>query len=212
MAEQLRYFIDSVLTRLSMESGVDTQVYTEDRIVAALQHKFDMLFDSYWFPQFTTFQEEYQLDGVTGQIVGDLTTKVKRFSDLHSIFNDYSPAPLPRAPNNVRLKDMTLPCIQSVPDATKVFRIIPLTSAGPVYVTYRTRPTRFQNDTDVVDMDEQAIILGTCWDIINDDGTNPGAEDKFRMLYNDREKQLTKLQYNFESSGTPRETIPTRWM
>lgn len=211
MVETLRYFIDEILTRLSMESGIDTQVYTEDRVRMAIQHKFDILFDEYWFPQFTTWQEEYQLDGVTGTIVGNLSTKIKRFVDIRNVFNDYSGYPLPRAPNTLRTKDITNPCVQSVPDATKVFRIIPITSAGSVYITYRTRPPRFENDDDLVDMDEQAIILGSCWDIINDDGTNSGAEDKFRMLYNAREEQLRKLQHNFEASGNPRETIPTRW-
>lgn len=211
MAETLRYFIDEVLTRLSMQSGVDTQVYTEDRVRQALQHKFTTLFDEYWWPQFTTWQEEYQLDGSTGQVVGDLSTKIKKFTDIRNVFNAYSGYPLPRAPNNLRTRDITNPCVQSVPNATKVFRIIPVTTAGAIWITYRTRPARFTNDNDLVDMDEEALILGTCWDIINDDGTNPGAEDKFRMLYNERERQLRKLMHNMEASGNPRETIPTRW-
>lgn len=211
MADTLRYLVDAVLTRLSMEDGLDVQVYTEDRIVAALQHKFDTLFDEYWFPQFVTFQEEWQLDGTTGQIVGDLSARIKKFADIQAVFNDYRPYPLPLAPSMIRLRDITNPCIQSVPDATKVFRVLPMDTSGSIYVSYRTAPDVFENDDDLVDMDRQAMILGTCWDILVDDGTNPGAEDKFRMLYDTRVKQLQKLQFNFPQTSTPRETIPTRW-
>lgn len=207
----LRYFIDEVLTRMSMQAGIDTQVYTEARIRMALQYRFDMLFDSYWWPQFFVQQEEYTLDGTTGMIVGNFTGLLKRFTDIHSVYNDFSTSPLPRAPNNVRLKDITSPCVQSVPIPEKIFRIIPINSSGTIAVSYRKRPDAFTDDDDVIDMDEQLLICGAAFDILEDDATNPGAADKFRMMYDQREKLLSKNQHHMAISSNLRETIPTRW-
>lgn len=207
----LRQLMDDTLTRMSMTSGIDTQIYTEERLRMAIQHKFDMLFDDYWWPQFLTQQEEYTLDGVTGQVVGDLTLKVKRFSDILHVFNEYSVEPLPRAPSNMRIREITNPCVQSVPDRTKVFRIIPIDSAGTIWISYRTRPEKFVTDEDEVDMDEQLIICGAAYDLLEDDATNPGAADKFKMYYDERLKQIEKNQFNFAQQSAPRELVPTRW-
>ena len=44
-------------------------------------------------------------------------------------------------------------------------------------------------------MDNQVLILGTCYDFLADDGSNPGAEDKFRNMFESRLRSL-KNQYN----------------
>ena len=207
----LRYFIDKVLTRLSMEGGVDTQIYTEQRIVMAIQYRFDYLFLRYWMEQFMTFNDRYVLDNVTGTVVGDLSAKIKRIVDVRCVWNDFTPYPLPRAPTDVRIQDITDPCIQTVVDKTKVFRILPITSTGAVEITYRTKPNNFVGDGDEVDMDESLMIYGVAADILDDDGTNPGAADKFRMQADMMEKELSKAQFNFSQSASPRRTTNDRW-
>lgn len=212
MTQTFRQAIDAVLTRLRMEVSLATQQYSEDAIAMGIQHKFDVLFDDYWFPQFMTYQEAYVTDGTTGRIVGDISAKVKRFEDLRFVHNDYSLEPLPRAPDMVRLNDLTIPCVQPDRDKTKVFRIIPIDTSGNVYLTYRTKPEDFSSDSDVIDMDNQLIILGTCFDMLEDDGTNPGAADKFKGMFDARVKQIQRMQFNMNQSGAPRQVLPIqRW-
>lgn len=208
----LRQMVDKVLTRLRMETSTATQIYSEDAIQMGIQHKFDVLFDQFWMPQFMTYQEPYTLDGVTGCIVGDLSAKVKRWQDLLMVHNQFSIYPLPMAMNNLRHGDINMPVVQPNKDKTKVFRIIPANSAGPVYLTYRTKPADFVNDDDVIDMDDQLIILGTCYDMLEDDSTNPGASDKFKNMFDARVRQFQKAQYNMPMSTAPSQTLPlNRW-
>lgn len=212
MAMTFREAIDAVLKRLRMETSLATQIYSEDAIAMGIQHKFDTLFDEYWMPQFMTYQEQYTLDGTTGRVVGDLSAKIKRFEDIRHVHNMYSIYPLPRAPDSVRVNDLTIPCVQPDNDATKVFRILPLNSTGVVYLTYRTKPANFSADNDLIKMDDQLIILGTCYDMLEDDGTNPGASDKFKNMFDARVKQYQKLQFNLSQTSSPSQTFPlNRW-
>jgi hypothetical protein len=43
---------------------------------------------------------------------------------------------------------------------------------------------------DVGPMDEQLMILGACYDYLEDDGTNAGQTEKFRNMFNDRLRQI----------------------
>ena len=74
----LSTLIDRVADRLSMVAGTGVQTYAEDRIAEMIQHKFDVLFDEIWWPQFLTW-ETLTLDGTLGVVTIDLTEKVKRF-------------------------------------------------------------------------------------------------------------------------------------
>ncbi len=209
----LRDLIDKVATRLRMEGGTTTQTYSEDAIMMGIQHKFDVLFDDYWMPQFMVYQEEYTLDGTTGVVTADLSTKVKRFEDIQAVHNQYSRAPLPRAPDGIRLGEIMSPCVQPHNDTAKVFRIIPVNSSGVVWLTYRLRPDTDWTDDTVINMDEQLLILGTCYDMLEDDGLNPGASDKFLNMFNARVKQYTRNQHNMSMSGAPSQTFPlNRWV
>lgn len=52
MALTRRQLKDRVLKRLSMAPGTDTSVYSEEPLDEFIQHKFDILFDDHWWPQF----------------------------------------------------------------------------------------------------------------------------------------------------------------
>jgi len=209
----VRQLIDKVATRLRMEGGTAMQTYSEDAILMGLQHKFTVLFDEFWFPQFMTYQEPYTLDGTLGVVTSDLSKVLKRFEDIRYINSAYSMAPLPRAPDSVRVSDVQQPCVQPYKDKKKVFRILPTNSTGSIAITYRTLPDQFDNDDDVIDMDEQLMILGTCFDMLEDDSLNPGASDKFKSMFDSRVKQVTANQHNMTMTGAPMQTFPlNRWV
>jgi hypothetical protein len=65
-----------------------------------------------------------------------------------------------------------------------------------VWITYRTKPDDFEQDGDEIYMDTQLLLLGTCWDVLEDDGTNPGASDKFRILFQDALSQFNRQTHN----------------
>ena len=199
--------VTKVLQRLALVEGLDAQIYAEPRIALAVQHKFDVLFREYWLPEYTTIQEQYVLDGTTGVITGDLTNKLVDWRDLHSVMWEGSHKPLPRAPLNSRDVDITYPSIrQFATNAAKMFKVLPVTTSGKVWLTYRTKPVDFADDADPIYMDTQLLLLGTCWDVLEDDGTNPGASDKFRVLFQDALAQFNRQQFNL-----PTDTImPTR--
>lgn len=195
--------VTKVLQRLALVEGLDAQIYAEPRIQLAIQHKFDMLFREYWLPEYTVYQEPHALDGISGQITDDMSHSLKDWRDLHSVFWEGSHKPMPIAPMNVRDVDITYPSIRPQgANRAKWFKILPVTTSGVVYITYRTKPDDFEEDSDEIFMDTQLLILGTCWDVLEDDGTNPGASDKFRILFQDALSQFNRQQYNI-----PRDTV-----
>jgi hypothetical protein len=205
--------VTKVLNRLSLVEGLDAQIYAEPRIQLAVQHKFDTLFREYWWPEYTTYQDEYVLDGSTGNITGDLTDKLVDWRDLHSVLSEGSSKPLGILPLNTRITDIQAPTIVwTVSNPSKMFYIAPTTTTGKVWLTYRTKPKDFEEDHEVVLLDQQLMILGTCWDILEDDGTNPGASDKFRGLYQDQIAQSTRMFHNIRlDTVMPNRSVSSRW-
>jgi hypothetical protein len=205
--------VTKVLQRLALVEGLDAQIYAEPRIQLAVQHKFDLIFREYWIPEYTTWQEPYQLDGVAGFITGDLTGKVKDWRDIHSVFHEASHKPMPLAPHSSRDIDINYPSLRPAgTNPMKMFKVLPMTTQGTVYVTYRTKPDDFEEDSDEIFMDTQLLLLGTCWDVLEDDGTNPGASDKFKMLFQDAFSQFNRQQFNIplDTVSSTRSTV-NRW-
>jgi len=189
--------VTRVLQRLALVEGLDAQIYAEPRIQLAVQHKFDLIFREYWIPEYTTWQEEFTLDGVSGIVTADLSTRIKDFRDIHSVFHENSYNPMPMAPTRVRDKDISYPSLRQLGTNTaKWFKVLPVTTTGKVLVSYRTKPDDFQEDGDEIHMDQQLLLLGSCWDVLEDDGTNPGASDKFRVLFQDALAQFNRQQHN----------------
>ena len=194
--------VTKVLQRLALVEGLDAQIYAEPRIQLAVQHKFDMIFREYWLPEYTTHQEPFDLDGVTGTVIGDLSDRIKDWRDIQCIFQQNSGTPMPMAPMNVRDNDINYPCIrQYATNPQKMFKVLPYNTTGLVYITYRTKPDDFKEDGDEIYMDTQLLLLGTCWDVLEDDGTNPGASDKFKNLFQDALSQFNRQQFHMPRSS-----------
>jgi len=179
----------------------------------AVQHKFDLIFREYWLPEYTTIQEEHTLDGTTGQITDDMSAKIKDWRDIHSIFTENAYRPLSLAPIRTRDKDINYPCIrQNAANPQRWFKILPTNTTGKVWITYRTKPDDFEDDADEIHMDTQLLLLGTCWDVLEDDGTNPGASDKFRNLFQDALAQFNRSQFNIpQDLIRPTHAVWNRW-
>jgi hypothetical protein len=198
----LTQLIARVADRLSMVSGTGIQVYAEDRIGEMIQHKFDILFDEAFWPQFLTW-EQLSLDGTLGVVTSDMTTKIKRIEDICVIFPPASSTAISKLSGlstNPFLLTGTVPRHYAALGPTdtnkvsRVFQIWPKASVGTITILYRTKPDPFVSG-DSIDFDDQALILGATFDYLEDDGTNPNATQKFQLLFEARVKQL-KNMYN----------------
>lgn len=207
----LRELIDGTLERLSLASGVDTQVYSEVPITRMIQHKFDVLFDKYWWPQFTHVGT-YTLDGTTGIITGDISTDIKRWKDLRFVYPGTSDISLPRMPTRGNPANVKRKSIGPYNDPTKLFRVWPLNTTGDVTVVGRTYPDKFENDDDIVDLDEHLIILGTAYDYLNGIGTNPAEEEKLLAMFNARLiQEVGTIDHFEESTDAATENVVNSW-
>lgn len=201
--------------RLSMVAGTGVQIYAEDRIAEMIQHKFDVLFEERFWPQFNTWVT-WTLDGTLGVVTADLTDLVKRFEDIRVIFPSNSNAALTKisalTQNPFVLSGSTPIHFDALgPNSgnktEKVFFIWPKSSTGNLVSQFRTRPDTFTAN-DTVDFDDQALILGATFDYLEDDGTNPNATQKFQLLFEARVKQLKRTLDDSPISLDPASSRP----
>jgi hypothetical protein len=184
--------IQSVIVRLSQVPGTSVQSYSEQRIAAMVQHKFDVLFDLEWWPQFNAWTTT-SLDGVAGLPVADFTNVINRPQDIRAIYVDTFPKPLPYLPAHLNPYTITgtrVRYIEFINTPAKVFRVWPATAlVDNLHINYRTKPDAFIS-TDVVPFDAQALILGTTYDYAEDDGAVPGSIEKYKVMFDSRVEQL----------------------
>jgi len=198
-----------------MVAGTGVQTYAEDRIAEMIQHKFDVLFEEAFWPQFCTWYE-WTLDGTLGIVTTDLTDILKRFEDIQVIMPDNSNTAITKlaslTTNPFTLAGTTPIHYEALGPTfdnktTRVFRIWPLASTGDIKVRVRTRPATFIG-TDEVDFDDQALILGATFDYLEDDGTNSNATQKFQLLFEARVKQLKNTFNSAPISLDPVTALP----
>ena len=173
----LTQLITRTADRLSMVSGTGVQIYAEDRIAEMIQHKFDVLFEEAFWPQFCSWYT-WTLDGTLGIVTTDLTDILKRYEDIQVIFPEDSNTAITKmsslTTNPFELSGTTPIHYEGLASGstyftTRVFQIWPKASTGDIIARVRTRPNTFVA-TDEVNFDDQALILGATYDYLEDDG------------------------------------------
>jgi hypothetical protein len=198
--DTLSQIVQGTVGLLSLVPGVSVQKYAEDRIAQFVQITFDMLFDEMFWPQFE-FRQLATLDGSLGVVTTDLSSVLKRFVDIKSVFHNANPVSLKRMPDSMNPFKASgfSRYIAPYNDPTKVFQVIPPSAVGPVYIMGRTKPSNFVMDS-VINFDATTLKLGATYQYLEDDATNPGATQKYQTLFNNRIKQLAKL---LDQHGVP---------
>lgn len=192
MAVSLRTLIDKTLLRVSLAQGADVQTYAEDEIKEIINHKVSILFDAVWWPQFFNGGETFTLDGATGVVTANLSTKIKRYMDIRAVWYKDDTYPLPAMPTYTNPKNIKLRCMAPINIPEKVFMVAPINTTGTVTVSYRTRPNPLTAEDDTIDLDETLLVLGSAYDYLNSFGTNPEAEAKILQFFDNRYKTLTE--------------------
>lgn len=206
--DTLTNLIDRITERLSLVQGTSVQTYAQDRIAAAIQHKFDILFSEIFWPQHLVWRTS-ALDGTLGVVTDDLTDILSDFEDIGRIYPEDSTQPLPLLPAkslNPFILSGTKPRFYApIPNGEsnddKVFNIWPKTATGNIQWVFRKHPKtdtagRLFNPSDTVTFDDHALILGATFDILEDDATNPNATQKFQSMFESRMKQLKRSLAN----------------
>jgi hypothetical protein len=185
--------IQRTILRIGQVQGSGVQVYAEPILAEMMQHKFNVLFEERWW-------DDYMSTTITtlvgnGVVTADMNAEgLKRFGDIKTVHVNTAKEPLRRVPedlNRIVLSAMTgAPSWLDPQTGVKVFRVYPPGGIGDdVAVRFRARPDEFAAE-DTVLMDDEALVLGTAWDYLSDEGANPGAIEKMAELYNDRLRQL----------------------
>jgi len=210
--QTLQNLADSVAKKLSMEYGASVQSYAEDRILAYLQDIFDIIFYKRFWTQYTSWNTD-TLDESTGKVTGVLTSVIVHWVDLEIVVRDGETRALPtvtKYDNPYSITGTSPKFIEATNDA-KIFRVWPLAATGDVQFRVRLKPDDYAVG-DTVDFDSMAMIYGAAYLYAEDDGTNHGAVDKFKGIFELRMKQL-EFEDDQHTISLKRAdaSIPTDW-
>lgn len=202
--------IEQILRRveikLELAEGIDVQIHAEDKMLESIRTVYERLFNKNWWRNLMQ-NETLTLDGTTGQVVGDLSNRILRYDDIHSVFFDTDTRPLTLmtfGQNNSRVRYRA---IAPSSDKTKVFKVVPADSVGPVNIWYRTRiaPSVWeqgQYDTEIP-FDDNLMIAGVCAEFLIDEGINEAAAQRFAGEYADMFSDMLTNEFQGGISKTP---------
>lgn len=178
--------ITRVERRLSQLAGPGTQVYTQDILLEHITSAFTTTFDDHIWPGYQVWVTS-ALDETVGVATADLAAVVDSdgnslaltdFFDLIGVYPSGASAPLPNAPLDVIPDLVTGTAARYIvaypqrPD--KVFRVIPYTATGSLYIQYRARPSNIDMDTNLK-VDDELLVCAATFLYLADDATNPTA-------------------------------------
>lgn len=206
----------NVYRKISLVSGASVQRYAQDVVLMYLQDTYDELFKKFWWDQFR-HREVMTLDGTTGTVTTDLSEKIKEPDDIKAIFPEDGSKSLSTPPGyyNPDLITGTRPLFfEKIADASKLFRILPVTSTGNVTVVYRTKPAPLNiEDAAKIPFDSLVLEYGAAHKYLVDDGSNPAQEQKFQNQFASRVIALTAGHNDDPISMNPAYAgeWPTQW-
>jgi hypothetical protein len=203
---------------LSQVAGTGTQLYAEDRIANYLQQVFNFVFKETWWEDYMQWFER-TLDGSQGVVTTKLDD-IAEWDDIRRVFHEDSDVPLRVLPSNINpfriggsaQAGSTTPRYYSRhADDDRLVQFWPKNATGKVYIHARVHPGDFTLDSDVK-MDSNLLVNGAAYQYAEDDGTNPGAIQKFQNLFESRLRQLRRERNKTAVELDPHSgTIPLDW-
>ncbi len=198
-------------------AGVSTQVYSEGLIKSKIQDAFITLStdpDQEW----KRFGESYitrTLDGTTGRTTVLVSAAFASFDDITGVYPSDSNRPLVMGVGGNPLLLTGNRPLQYINDAagTDVIQILPLTATGDIIIRGRVYPTLPFTDDTVVPFDYLALKFYVAWEYMTEDATNMAAAELLRQKFENRYKQLSKMQMRapIAMNGRGVSEYPSRW-
>lgn len=208
--KKVREIVQDVVLMLAQVDGASVQRYSEDRYNLYVQQAFDLIFDKVAIPEYLTWITS-DLDGSYGSPTADISA-IKRFQDIIAVypapdssgnlnFTESEHTPLPRVPlsrfNPNRLSGTTAKFIDSDTIDNKVIRIFPKTSTTQIDIRAKLMPDAFTPDS-IPKLQSTFLANMVAWFASEDDGTNPGATDKFKTISEQQFQDYVKAVANQE--------------
>lgn len=206
-AVSLNQVVQRTLDFLREVPGISVQTYSEPRIQRLAQSVFDLVFEQAWIPDLCEWQT-IVLDGTTGKPTTNLT--IRSFQDIRAFYREGQQYPLPLLPRSMNPDVVTGTVARFVdplrqPETgatTKIFRVLPIASAGSVtfYARYHPGDQTSTPDTAALYIDKDLIALGCTYMSLEQDGSNPGATQMYQGLF---ENKLNTIKAAYSSAGVP---------
>lgn len=221
----LSQITQDVIYEASQVPGVSVQTYSEPVIQRRIQHVFDDVFSRGWWPQFTTYQRQVFISSWYGYPTLDFTVSpvIDGIEDIRWIFRANHPKPLVRLPtfaNKDLLSGTTLMYWEPYAAMEKLFRIYPIidegqaaaedTSTYSVYVTYRSHPPEYAEDSEVA-FDNLYLMYAVLADLLSSDADNMDNAKRFEGKAASRLTLLYGLNSGEIPTGPSSGTILTDW-
>lgn len=201
----LSTLISDSTRRLRQVPGAQTQLYSETVISSYIQEAFEILVKEAWWPWLMK-RLQGTLDGTTGVVTGTpwSTGGLNDFDDIRAVYlasyqqrlpmvsEDFNPATLTSMQYARYIEPL------SIFDANyqqNLFRVLPVTTTGIVYVWCRCLPTNlFTDPSVVVPMNRYLLMNYTMWRYMTDDSANPGAAAAALQAYEKlKDQELMKV-------------------
>jgi hypothetical protein len=196
--------LSRVERRLGQLSGAGAQVYAQDVLLEHLTSAFTTTFDDHIWPDHMVWVTS-ALDGVTGVATADLTAvkdsndrpmPLTSFLDILGVYPEGARSALPNAPMG-QVPDLItgsapryIIAYPQRPD--KVFRVLPFTATGAVYINYSSKPDDIDLDTTLY-VDDELLIAAATYLYLADEGTNPTATNVALGRLQARERVVAQL-------------------
>lgn len=190
--DTLQNLTQQTIRKLSLYSGVDVQIYAEDRIADMIVDAYNELIEERFWTDCMQWNE-FNLSGSLGIVNENVSTYIKDFNDIECIFSEYNKRQQLRKAHNTTIPqiiDGNVPQLYTKSaNPNKIFAVIPYNATGKLYVRSRSKVTTFYPQ-DIVPFDKLALIYKVCWQYTVDDGSNPAEQQKFKQLFDNRMQEL----------------------
>jgi hypothetical protein len=188
-----------VIASVGEVSGTSVQTYSEPRVREALEEIFEVVFRKYWWPQYMAWFGPYTLDGTIG-IITDNTfgQSVKDIRDVKTIIPLNAERGIPQLPDNRNPFNITGTTVRyyealdaaNANAASRLIQFWPKSSTGQVYINARKFPTLVDSTHSF--LDNNLMIFGASWLILEQEDINPNAAALQERMFNETFADIMK--------------------
>jgi hypothetical protein len=199
MALTFNQLTQRVIASVGEVEGTSVQTYSEPRVLEALEEIFEVIFRKFWWPQYMSWFGPLTLDGTLG-IVTDTTFggSVRDIRDVKTIIPANADRGIPYLPDSRNPFNITgtTPRYYEELDAANAYRATrllqfwPKTATGNVYIQARKFPTIV--GTTLSYLDNNLMIFGASWLILEQEDINPNAAALQERMFNETFADLMK--------------------
>jgi len=220
--KSLTNLVDDATYKLRQAVGAGVQVYSADPLKKAIEDIYNLAVGDRWWPHLMHWFTQ-ELDGSTGVPTTDLIygdASVDELTDIRGIWHESDQKPLPYMSGQANYNAGTgaqTRCVEGLsyfhPNVSRLFRVIPVTTVGTVYVHGRLTPDNLFVDQEViVPFNPQLLAVGAAWSYAASEGVNPAHVAKLQQEFADALKTERGSYKDMPLILDPRqENIPGQW-